>query len=429
MKFARASAVISLLSIFLFPLHLENAHATAPTTGTAVAWTNDTYFDMYSSQSGVLSSDQANTSSLVWQVFFANAPLTIPADGVNRYGWQAYGNGSNAVNYRIAISSVDNTLGSFAADTQISSAATTSYSAGVFKEQVGTASVTIPAKRYFLIGIVGGPFTRTIKSLAANRTAQVGGVNYVTALNTVYFASHASSITTGIPSAIGGNVSGFSTLNGYASVMSIKFKATGAPPLPALSTPETPTVNSVDGSYVVISNPSIVSNAQSYIANLYAANGTTFIESRTVTNLQVTSGYTWTGLSTQTTYQIGLTAVGDGVNYSNSLSSSLRAFTTTLNTTSVRLEFSSVSATFNSTTIITATLGGSTSGRITFFSNGKRIPGCISRLVTSSSLTCNWKPANRGVSIVTATFTPTGASYLGSNAMRSILISNRTLSR
>lgn len=76
---------------------------------------------------------------------------------------------------------------------------------------------------------------------------------------------------------------------------------------------------------------------------------------------------------------------------------------------------------------LTATVGAP--GKITFFANGKRIPGCISKAVTTS-ITCNWKPATRGVATVTATLIPTDTStYLTSQSakfnLQSVQRSNR----
>lgn len=65
------------------------------------------------------------------------------------------------------------------------------------------------------------------------------------------------------------------------------------------------------------------------------------------------------------------------------------------------------SPTFKLATTITATLNPTTGGRATFFSNGKRIPGCINVLVTSGTKTCNWKPSNRGSAALSITFVPT----------------------
>lgn len=424
----RLLLAISLVMINIYPQSMQSAFAAAPSTGTAVSWTNDTYFDGFTSQSGATTSDLSPTNSMVWQVFYSNTTLTIPADAVNRVGFNTYISGSNSWTYYISISSVDDTLGSFPTES-IFATGSTSYSAGGFNQNAITTAVNIPAHRYFLIGISGGAYYRTYKALAANRSAQIGGLTYVTQLNTLYYGPHGSGPTTGIPTAVGGSTTGYTTYSGYGAMLSVKFKATGVPTGPALTTPDTPTVTSIAATSAVFSEASTVANAQSYIASLYASNGLTLLETRTVTNSQVTAGYSWTGLAADTTYQVGMTAVGDGTNYGNSGRSPLRTFTTTKIQTSLSLSFSSQSATFNTPILITATISGSTSGKITFFSNGKRIPKCISKSVTSSSSSCNWKPATRGSATVSAAFTPTSTSELSSIFSASIRILHRSSAR
>lgn len=194
-----------------------------PTDGTQVAWTDDTYFDSYTSQSGITNSDNFPTNSLCWQVYYAHRALTIPADGTNRVGINTYQNGSNTINWRVSVSNADDTLGSFATDTQFANQSF-SYVAGGFNQQPADTAVSIPANRYFLIGVVAGPYYRSFKTLAANRTAYISGTPYVTVLNTVYYAPHTPSITSGIPTQLGGAASGFTEYTDRVSVTSIKFK-------------------------------------------------------------------------------------------------------------------------------------------------------------------------------------------------------------
>lgn len=70
-------------------------------------------------------------------------------------------------------------------------------------------------------------------------------------------------------------------------------------------------------------------------------------------------------------------------------------------------------ATFRALTVITAT--ANTPGRITFYADGKKIPGCISRLI-SSSVTCDWRPNVHKAILISARLVPTDSSYLSSDA-------------
>jgi hypothetical protein len=67
-------------------------------------------------------------------------------------------------------------------------------------------------------------------------------------------------------------------------------------------------------------------------------------------------------------------------------------------------------ATFKSATSLVATV--TYAGKVTFFSQGKRIAGCISVATSGSgpyTATCNWKPATRGSTAVTALYVPTAS--------------------
>jgi hypothetical protein len=58
-------------------------------------------------------------------------------------------------------------------------------------------------------------------------------------------------------------------------------------------------------------------------------------------------------------------------------------------------------------------------GRVTFFANGKRIPGCISiSTVTSASITatCSYKPAARGALQLSATLAPSDTAAFRSSS-------------
>jgi hypothetical protein len=78
---------------------------------------------------------------------------------------------------------------------------------------------------------------------------------------------------------------------------------------------------------------------------------------------------------------------------------------------SLALAGSATTATFRTVVVITANV--TVSSRVTFRVNGKALPGCKNRLATGSSssfsVSCNWRPSNRGSVALTAAATPTGA--------------------
>ena len=98
-----------------------------------------------------------------------------------------------------------------------------------------------------------------------------------------------------------------------------------------LSTPSTPTASPTTGTLKSITvNWSSVSNASSYTLKLYASNGTSLLA--TITGLSSTSRTITTSdyasLADGTTYQVSITAIGNGTTYLDSLESTKRTVTT-----------------------------------------------------------------------------------------------------
>lgn len=192
--------------------------------GTEVAWTSGTYFDSWTQQAGVTTTDIANynTNNLVWQLFYAHKSVRI-SSGTNKVGVNPYLNGSNTITLRAAVSSANNTVGSFTGEAQYGSTSG-SYTGGVLREFNTTTTLTIPANRYFVLGIVSGPFYRTFKTLAANRTAVTNNEAVVTVLNKFWWPGWPSGATTGIPTQLGGSAGGYTERSGFATMTSFKFE-------------------------------------------------------------------------------------------------------------------------------------------------------------------------------------------------------------
>ena len=76
-----------------------------------------------------------------------------------------------------------------------------------------------------------------------------------------------------------------------------------------------------------------------------------------------------------------------------------------------------VSNTYRTSSTITANLGvAGSDGKVTFYQNEKRIPGCINRASASLVATCNWTPATRGLVKIHAVLTPTSNGYLSATS-------------
>jgi hypothetical protein len=190
-------------------------------TGTIVAYTPLTYFNAFTSQSGVTTTDAFNSNNGCWQLYYSHSAITI-SSGSN-IGLNSYSSGSNSWSWSVAVSNSSNTIGNWGSVSAITTITSFNYSAGGFNVSSLSQRVTIPANRYFLIMNNGGPFYRTIKTLASNRTAQIGGINYVTVCNKVALGNWPTGGTTIIPSQFGGAGTGYTLYTGASHVHSIVF--------------------------------------------------------------------------------------------------------------------------------------------------------------------------------------------------------------
>lgn len=88
-------------------------------------------------------------------------------------------------------------------------------------------------------------------------------------------------------------------------------------------------------------------------------------------------------------------------------------------------------ATFRLPTTLTASLGvAGTDGKVTFYANGKKIPGCISKSTVSLATSCSWRPSTRGSVAITARLVPTDSSYGASTSLaKNMVVSNRSGTR
>jgi hypothetical protein len=205
---------------------------------------------------------------------------------------------------------------------------------------------------------------------------------------------------------------GFNTVNTNGSV-----QISGG--VPSLTSPQAPIVSAISGSQINVSETSTVANAISYEIDVYASNGTSFIESVTVTTSNITSSNTLTGLSPNTTYQISVTANGDGVSYGSSPAGPQTMITMGAGITGITITLGGSAAQFqiNGTTLITATItGGAGAGKVSYYYNNKKIFRCINLTTAGISSTCSWKPSVHGIAILTATYVPNNSNYLSSTS-------------
>ena len=74
--------------------------------------------------------------------------------------------------------------------------------------------------------------------------------------------------------------------------------------------------------------------------------------------------------------------------------------------------------------VITATIDQA--GKVSFYVDGKKIPGCINRNYSAGSATCSWKPAVQKQVTVSANLRPSNNIYRSSSQSMKVLVTRRT---
>lgn len=152
--------------------------------------------------------------------------------------------------------------------------------------------------------------------------------------------------------------------------------------------------------------------------------------SGTYTNISgaTTSNYRLVTADVNQFLKVTITATNTGGS-GNSTSSATAAITRTA--VGATLSIQAGTLIYRQSKTITAVT--SVAGKITFKANGKNLPGCISKSVSSLNLytaTCVYRPSTRGSVTITTVFSPTDTSYIGStNSMEKLMVTNRSGNR
>ena len=196
----------------------------APDVGTEVDWSDNTYFDSFTSQSGITTADVTGSNGFTWQLYYAHQSIKISADGVSRIGVNTFSNQTASPKPIRFVSGSNNSLISgFGGEKSLVATNTLSSTAGGFVEQACNSATTIAAGSYFIIGI-GAIFFRTLKTQAANRTAMLSGSPVVTVLPTNWWSSQANVQTSGFPTELGGTRTPTQKFTDKVVMLSIKFE-------------------------------------------------------------------------------------------------------------------------------------------------------------------------------------------------------------
>ena len=194
-----------------------------PQLGTEVAWSDNTYFDFWTSQSGVTTTDVTGSNGLTYQLCYAHKTISIPSDGVNRIGVNTFTTQTAAPKpIRFVSGSNNSQISNFGGEKSLVGLNSIDSAPGKFIEQPCSSATTIQAGSYFIIGI-GAIFFRTMKTVTTNRTAMLGGEPVVTVIPTNWWSSQANVQTSGFPTELGGTRTPTQKFTDKVLVMSIKF--------------------------------------------------------------------------------------------------------------------------------------------------------------------------------------------------------------
>jgi hypothetical protein len=195
--------------------------------GTQVAWTSNTYFyTAGASTIGISGGDhQYDTNNMVWQVFYAHQEIRLPV-GSNRWGPISRTGGANAVELQGIVAPNTNNKTNWApnVETRVRNTVSINYAPNVLNENSITTQITIPANRYFLLGISNGPFYKNYRKTANNITAVNGGNPVFTVLNEVYVGPWPTGPLSGIPNQLGGNAASYFKFAGNLYYSAFKFE-------------------------------------------------------------------------------------------------------------------------------------------------------------------------------------------------------------
>jgi hypothetical protein len=174
---------------------------------------------------------------------------------------------------------------------------------------------------------------------------------------------------------------------------------------------------------VIFSSGTTTTNSVTFMENAgtgYMASQLSSVNQSLNLNTYTRSGYTFTGWNTKSD-GTG-TAYANGDTFSFSTKSSILFAQWSVVPPSLSLSLIS-NATYRTNYPIALTINSA--GRYTFFSSGKKIAGCVNRVGTPPTVTCNWKPSRRGTNLIRATGSINGTSY-SSNSPTVLVVSRST---
>jgi len=156
--------------------------------------------------------------------------------------------------------------------------------------------------------------------------------------------------------------------------------------------------------------------------------GTTISGCGSISSSALSATCSWTPTSTGSAVLTAVLTPTDSTNYASANTTDLN-ISVVNGSTSVLLTIAGnvTQVSKGRTIVITASIDQI--GRVTFFSDGIRIPNCINLVASGSSVNCNWKPAIQKQVNLTARLTPSNSIYNASTGSLNVQVVRRSGTR
>ncbi len=156
--------------------------------------------------------------------------------------------------------------------------------------------------------------------------------------------------------------------------------------------------------------------------------GATISGCGSVSSSALSATCSWTPVSTGSVVLTAILSPTDSTNYASGNTTNLNISVVNGSTTvSLALAGNVTQVSKGQLIVITASIDQV--GRVTFFSDGIRIPNCINLVASGASVNCNWRPAIQKRVNLTARLTPTNSIYNSSTGSLSVWVVRRSGTR
>jgi hypothetical protein len=157
----------------------------------------------------------------------------------------------------------------------------------------------------------------------------------------------------------------------------------------------------------------------------FKLDGTTISGCGAASAASTTATCTWTPGAMGSVSITAIFTPTDSSNYESATSTSL-SITVVTGESSVTLQLAGGVTEASKSQAINIIASVDQAGKISFYVDGKKIPGCFNKSASVGNVTCSWRPAVQKPVIIRATLDPTNSVYNNSQSTLKVLVKRRT---